>query len=49
MQPLPHLYNVQANSTPDSQIITSSQGIPDLVVAGPSNSAGPATTRSGIP
>ena len=41
MQPLPHIYNVQANSTPDSQIITSSQGIPDMVVAGPAEFDGP--------
>lgn len=41
MQALPHHYNVQANSTPETQIITSSQGIADLVTAGPAEFGGP--------
>ncbi|MGB5444992.1 MAG: OsmC family protein [Psychromonas sp.] len=41
MQALPHHYNVQVNSTPDSQLIASSKGIPDLVVAGPAEFDGP--------
>ena len=41
MQALPHHYHVQANSTPDTQIITSSQGIPNMVTAGPAEFGGP--------
>ena len=41
MQALPHHYNVQAHSTPDTQVITSSQGIPELVTAGPAEFGGP--------
>ena len=41
MQPLPHHYQVQANSTPDTQIISSSNGIPDMVTAGPAEFGGP--------
>lgn len=41
MQALPHFYKVQANSTPDNEIISSSIGIPSLVVAGPAEFDGP--------
>lgn len=41
MQALPHFYKVQANSKPDEQIISSSTGIPSLVVAGPAEFDGP--------
>lgn len=41
MQPLPHQYHVQTNSTPDSQITAASRGIPEMVVDGPSEFDGP--------
>lgn len=41
MQALPHFYNVRVNSTPESNLITTSQGIPNLVVAGPAAFDGP--------
>lgn len=41
MQSLPHHYNVKTHSTPDSQIIASSQGIPDLITSAPAEFGGP--------
>jgi peroxiredoxin-like protein len=41
MQSLPHHYNVKTHSTPDSQIIVSSQGIPDLITSAPAEFGGP--------
>ena len=41
MQALPHHYNVQVNSKPDSHLIASSPGIPNLIVAGPAEFDGP--------
>ena len=41
MQPLPHFYNVQIDSTPDTNLTASSTGIPDQVVAGPAEFGGP--------
>ncbi|WP_435237607.1 OsmC family protein [Psychromonas sp. PT13] len=41
MQPLPHLYNVQIKTTPESEIKLSSQGIPDLVASAPAEFGGP--------
>ena len=41
MQPLPHHYHVQANSTPDRPIIAASRGIADMVIAGPREFDGP--------
>ncbi|WP_413700440.1 OsmC family protein [Psychromonas sp. KJ10-10] len=41
MQALPHLYNVQVNSTPDTNLIASSKGIADQEVAGPAEFGGP--------
>jgi peroxiredoxin-like protein len=41
MQPLPHFYNVQINSKPETNLTASSQGIPDQQVAGPAEFGGP--------
>jgi len=41
MQPLPHLYNVKINSTPNSEMIVSSNGIPDLIATAPAEFDGP--------
>ena len=41
MQALPHFYNVQVNSTPASQLTSSSKGLATLVVDGPSEFGGP--------
>jgi peroxiredoxin-like protein len=41
MQALPHYYDVQVNCTPESNILATSQGVPNLVVAGPAAFDGP--------
>lgn len=41
MQALPHLYNVQVTSTADTYLTASSQGLPNLIIAGPAEFGGP--------
>ncbi|MDA7747308.1 OsmC family protein [Psychromonas sp.] len=41
MQALPHLYSVSAEGTTDSQLTSSSKGIPDITVAAPAEFGGP--------
>jgi peroxiredoxin-like protein len=41
MQALPHLYHVQVSSTKDTNLITSSQGLPNLIVDGSAELGGP--------
>ena len=41
MQALPHIYSVTAEGTVNSQLISSSKGIPDITVAAPAEFGGP--------
>jgi peroxiredoxin-like protein len=41
MQALPHIYSVLAQCTAESQLTSSSKGIPDIIVAPPAEFGGP--------